>query len=133
MSLDIAGPFETGVDQAVQRPRYYVTSVTTIPKVGDNPLVEGLLDCNRLPRKGLNCHVAGGRTQGRHWWSARSFKEKRETCHCSRPTWGVILNPGRCRELKMALNRGSCNKDFKRKSCNKKIRFHWEEKGKVKI
>ena len=62
MSLDIAGPFETGVDQAVQRPRYYVTSVTTIPKVGDNPLVEGLreLGLKQASREGADCHVASG-------------------------------------------------------------------------
>ena len=62
MSLDIAGPFETGVDQAVQRPRYYVTSVTTIPKVGDNPLVEGLreLGLQQASKEGADCHVASG-------------------------------------------------------------------------
>ena len=36
------GPYDVGVDQSVQKPRYYLTSVVTIPKVGDNPLVEGL-------------------------------------------------------------------------------------------
>ena len=62
MSIDIAGPFETGVDQAVQRPRYYVTSVTTIPKVGDNPLVEGLreLGLQQASKEGADCHVASG-------------------------------------------------------------------------
>ena len=42
MSLDISGPYEPGFDQHVNRPRYYMTAVLTIPKVGDNPLVEGL-------------------------------------------------------------------------------------------
>ena len=62
MSLDIAGPFDTGVDQSVQRPRYYVTSVTTIPKVGDNPLVEGLreLGLQQASKEGAGCHVASG-------------------------------------------------------------------------
>ena len=44
MSLDISGPYEPGFDQHVNRPRYYMTAVVTIPKVGDNPLVEGLRD-----------------------------------------------------------------------------------------
>ena len=44
MSIDISGPYEPGFDQHVNRPRYYITSVVTIPKVGENPLVEGLRD-----------------------------------------------------------------------------------------
>ena len=42
LSLDIAGPFEPGYDQHVVKPKYYLTGVITIPKVGQNPLVEGL-------------------------------------------------------------------------------------------
>ena len=42
LSLDIAGPFEPGYDQHVVRPKYYLTGVITIPKVGQNPLVDGL-------------------------------------------------------------------------------------------
>ena len=44
MSVDISGPYEPGFDQHVNKPRYYMTAVVTIPKVGDNPLVEGLRD-----------------------------------------------------------------------------------------
>ena len=62
MSLDIAGPYDTGIDQAVQRPRYFVTSVLTIPKVGDNPLVEGLREfgLQQASKEGAGCHVASG-------------------------------------------------------------------------
>ena len=42
LSLDISGPYEPGFDQHVDKPKYYITGVITIPTVGDNPLVEGL-------------------------------------------------------------------------------------------
>jgi len=42
LSLDISGPYEPGYDQHVTKPRYYLTGVVTIPKIGSNPLVEGL-------------------------------------------------------------------------------------------
>lgn len=42
LSLDISGPYEPGFDQHVDKPRYYITGVVTVPTVGENPLVEGL-------------------------------------------------------------------------------------------
>ena len=42
LALDISGPYESGVDQEVLKPRYYLTGVITIPKSGDHPLVQGL-------------------------------------------------------------------------------------------
>ncbi len=61
MSLDIAGPYDVGVDQAVLKPRYYVTSVMTIPKVDDNPLVQGLREMGmRLEEERTDHNIAPG-------------------------------------------------------------------------
>lgn len=42
LSLGKPGPYEPGYDQHVTKPRYYLTGVVTIPKIGSNPLVDGL-------------------------------------------------------------------------------------------
>ena len=51
LSLDISGPYEPGFDQHVDKPRYYITAVVTVPILGDNPLVEGLRNLGMKQRE----------------------------------------------------------------------------------
>ena len=60
MSLDISGPYEGGVDQSVTKPRYYLTSVVTIPRVDGNPLVEGLRELGEKETSWTGHNIAPG-------------------------------------------------------------------------
>eukprot|EP00434_Breviolum_minutum_P018336 symbB.v1.2.016177.t1/scaffold1227.1/size245474/4 len=68
MSLDISGPYETGIDQSVIKPRYYLTSVVTIPRVDGNPLVEGLreLGAKNTSEEADRC-IAPGTAEEASW------------------------------------------------------------------
>lgn len=52
-SMDLAGPFEEGIDQICKNPKYFMVSVATIPVEDNTTLAAGLeaLRAKKMPRK----------------------------------------------------------------------------------